>query len=40
VEGFIREGDTTLFVHRGIGGYPPLRTYCRPEIVKLILRSA
>ncbi|SRR5579871_2094654 len=39
VEGFVREGDTTLFAHRGIGGYPPIRTYCRPEIVKLILRS-
>ncbi len=39
VEGFVREGDTTLFAHRGIGGYPPIRTYCRPEIVKLILKS-
>lgn len=39
VEGFVREGDTTLFANRGIGGYPPIRTYCRPEIVKLILRS-
>lgn len=37
--GFIREKDTTLFVHRGIGGFPPLRTYCPPEIVKLVLRS-
>lgn len=40
VEGFVREGDTTLFAHRGIGGYPPIRTYCRPEIVKLVLRPA
>jgi predicted MPP superfamily phosphohydrolase len=39
VEGFVREGNTTLFAHRGIGGYPPIRTYCRPEIVKLILLS-
>jgi len=40
VEGFVREGDSTLFAHRGIGGYPPLRTYCKPEIVKLVLRPA
>jgi uncharacterized protein len=40
VEGFVREGDTTLFAHRGIGGYPPVRTLCRPEIVKLVLRPA
>ncbi len=39
VAGFVREGDATLFANRGIGGYPPLRTYCKPEIVKLILLS-
>ena len=39
VEGFVREGGTTLFAHRGIGGYPPIRTYCKPEIVKLVLKS-
>ncbi len=38
--GFVREENTTLFIHRGIGGYPPLRTLCPPEIVKLILRPA
>jgi len=38
--GFIRRGDQTLFIHRGIGGYPPLRTFCRPQIVKLVLISA
>lgn len=38
--GFIREGDTTLFIHRGIGVYPPIRTYCRPQVVKLILKSS
>jgi predicted MPP superfamily phosphohydrolase len=36
--GFIREGDTTMFIHRGVGCYPPLRTYCSPEIVKIVLR--
>jgi predicted MPP superfamily phosphohydrolase len=38
--GFIREGNQTLFIHRGIGGYPPLRTLCPPQVVKLILKSA
>ncbi len=38
--GFIRERETTLFIHRGVGCYPPLRTYCPPEIVKLVLKSA
>ncbi|MGH7739979.1 MAG: metallophosphoesterase [bacterium] len=37
--GFIREGNQTLFIHRGIGGYPPLRTLCPPQVVKLILKS-
>ena len=37
--GFIREKESTLFIHRGIGGYPPLRTYCRPQVVKLVLKS-
>jgi hypothetical protein len=38
VGGFVREGKTTMFVHRGLGCYPPLRTLCPPEIVKLTLR--
>jgi predicted MPP superfamily phosphohydrolase len=38
--GFLREKDTTLFIHRGIGGFPPLRTLCRPQVVKLVLKSA
>jgi len=38
--GFIREGDSTLFISRGIGCFPPLRTFCPPEVVKLILRPA
>jgi uncharacterized protein len=38
--GFVREGNTTLFIHRGIAGYPPIRTLCPPEIVELIIKSA
>jgi predicted MPP superfamily phosphohydrolase len=38
--GFIREGKPTLFINRGIGGYPPLRTLCPPQVVKLILKSS
>lgn len=38
--GFIGERDTTLFIHRGVGGFPPLRTLCHPQVVKLILKSA
>jgi uncharacterized protein len=38
--GFFRENDTVLFVNRGIDGFPPIRTFCRPEIVKLILKPA
>ncbi len=38
--GFMREKGTTLFIHRGIGGFPPLRTLCRPQVVKLVLKPA
>ncbi len=38
--GFMREKGTTLFIHRGIGGFPPLRTLCRPQVVKLVLKTA
>jgi uncharacterized protein len=38
--GFIREKGSTLFIHRGIGGFPPLRTLCRPQVVKLVLKTA
>src|SRR5258708_16366422 len=37
--GFHREKDTVVFIHRGVGCFPPLRTYCPPEIVKLVLKS-
>ena len=38
--GFMREKGVTLFIHRGIGGFPPLRTLCRPQVVKLVLKTA
>ncbi|HVZ80348.1 MAG TPA: metallophosphoesterase [bacterium] len=37
--GFHREKDTVIYIHRGIGCYPPLRTYCNPEVVRLTLRT-
>ena len=39
-QGFYREKNTVLFVTNGIGCYPPLRTLCFPEIVKLVLKPA
>lgn len=38
--GFYKEKNSVLFVTNGIGCYPPVRTLCPPEIVKLTLRSA
>jgi hypothetical protein len=38
--GFHREKGTVIYINRGIGCFPPLRTYCNPEVVKFILRSA
>jgi predicted MPP superfamily phosphohydrolase len=38
--GFHRENGTVVFIHRGIGGFPPLRTLCPPQVVKLILKSS
>ncbi len=40
VGGFFRDGQTTVFINRGIGGFPQVRTLCHPEIVKLTLISA
>ena len=37
--GFMREKGTTLFIHRGIGGFPPVRTLCRPQVVKIVIKS-
>lgn len=39
-QGFYREKNTVLFVTNGIGCYPPIRTLCPPEIVKLVLKPA
>jgi predicted MPP superfamily phosphohydrolase len=39
-QGFYREKNTVLFVTNGIGCYPPLRTLCPPEMVKLVLKPA
>jgi predicted MPP superfamily phosphohydrolase len=36
--GLYRSGRSFLHVHPGIGGYPPLRIACPPEITRLILR--
>ena len=38
--GFFRSGKTVVFIHRGLGGFPQVRTLCHPEIVKLTLVSA
>ncbi len=40
VGGFFRDGKTVVFINRGIGGTPQVRTLCPPEIVKLTLVSA
>jgi predicted MPP superfamily phosphohydrolase len=37
--GFFRDGKTVVFINRGIGGFPQVRTLCHPEIVKLTLLS-
>jgi predicted MPP superfamily phosphohydrolase len=37
--GLYRSGGSFLHVHPGIGGYPPLRIACPPEITRLILRQ-
>lgn len=38
--GFHREKNTVIYINRGIGSFPPLRTYCPPEVVKLVLKPA
>jgi len=37
--GFQRVGDVLMYVSRGIGAIPPLRTLCRPEVATFTLRS-
>ncbi|HWW61928.1 MAG TPA: metallophosphoesterase [Thermoanaerobaculia bacterium] len=36
--GFHRVGDVLLYVSRGIGGVPPIRIRCRPEVATFVLR--
>jgi predicted MPP superfamily phosphohydrolase len=38
--GFLRSGSSTLFINRGIGGFPPIRLQCQPEVVSIRLESA
>ena len=38
-EGFHKMGNTLMYVSRGIGGKPPIRLGCKPEITRLVLRS-
>lgn len=38
-EGFFHEPPTTLFVSRGTASLFPYRVNCRPEVVRLVLRS-
>jgi uncharacterized protein len=35
--GFHRAGDVLLYVSRGVGAIPPLRTLCRPEVATFTL---
>lgn len=38
-EGFHKLGDTLMYASRGLGGKPPIRFGCKPEITRLILRT-
>lgn len=38
--GFHQEKQTVIYINRGIGCFPPLRTYCNPEVVKFVLKPA
>ena len=40
IEGFYKRNNTLMFVSRGLGGHPPVRYKCKPEIALLKLRSA
>jgi hypothetical protein len=39
-ESFHKQGDTLMYVSRGIGGKPPIRLGCKPEITRLVLRGS
>jgi predicted MPP superfamily phosphohydrolase len=38
-QGFHRVGRVLMYVSRGIGAIPPLRTLCRPEVATFTLRA-
>lgn len=38
-EGFYKRGSTLMYVSRGLGGHPPVRLLCKPEIVLFKLRA-
>jgi predicted MPP superfamily phosphohydrolase len=40
IEGFYLHGRTLMYVSRGLGGHPPVRLWCNPEVAVLKLRSA
>jgi predicted MPP superfamily phosphohydrolase len=40
IAGFYKRDNTLLFVSRGLGGHPPVRYKCKPEIAILMLRAA
>ncbi len=37
--GFFRQGGTTMYVSRGMGGKHPIRYYCPPEVARIQLRA-
>ncbi len=39
IEGFYKRENTLMFVSRGLGGHPPVRYDCKPQIAMLVLRS-
>jgi uncharacterized protein len=39
VEGFHKKGRTLMYVSRGLGGHPPVRWACNPELAVFVLRS-
>ena len=38
-EGFYKRNRTIMYMSRGIGGHPPIRLFCKPEIAVFKLRS-
>jgi predicted MPP superfamily phosphohydrolase len=40
IEGFYKREETLMFVSRGLGGHPPVRYACKPQIALLVLRAS